>query len=141
MARRKPTSVSRPSTCRPVCWRTYGAGTASVSPRHAVVEYRGAPVERVTTGWKSVVRLAGLDTDIRELKVVPHTLRHTAISWLLGAGVHPHQVSDYCGVSEQIIRKVYKHHLPGGFDNVLASTNELGRTSVPVSHQKQRKQT
>ena len=30
-------------------------------------------------------------------------------------------VSDYCGVSIQIIKKVYGHHIPGGFDGVLAS--------------------
>jgi len=59
--------------------------------------------------------------------VIPHTLRHTAISWYLRSGVPPHQVSDYCGVSVQIINKVYKHHVPGGFDNVLASSNRLGR--------------
>ena len=83
----------------------------------------------------------GLATDIKEQRWCRTPLRHTAISWLLRARVPPHQVSDLAGVSEQIIRKVYKHHLPGGFDNVLAATNQLGRTSVPVWYQKQQKQT
>jgi integrase len=102
--------------------------------RHAVVEYRGAPLRYVTTGWRSVVKRAGLATDVPELKVVPHTLRHTAISWYLKAGNPPQQVADYCGVSVQIINKVYKHHLPGAFDDVLASANKFGR--VPSTYQK-----
>ena len=42
-----------------------------------------------------VVREAsGLDD-----QVIPHTLRHMAITWYLRSGKNPHQVSDYCGVS------------------------------------------
>jgi integrase len=84
-----------------------------------------------------VVEKAGLKTDIKQQKVLRHTLRHTAIRWYLHSGVPPHQVSDYCGVSEAIIRKVYKHHIPGGFDNLLASSNRLGR-SATATQQKQK---
>jgi integrase len=111
-------------------WHRLGISTK------AVVEYQGTPVDRVTAGWDAVVEKAGLKTDIPQNKVIPHTLRHTAISWYLRSGVPPHQVSDYCGVSEQIIRKVYKHHIPGGFDNVLASANRLGRGAT-ATQQKQ----
>jgi hypothetical protein len=48
------------------------------------------------------------------------------------------KVSDYCGVSIQIIKKVYGHHIPGGFDGVLASSNRLGR-SATATQQKQAK--
>ena len=48
------------------------------------------------------------------------------------------EVSDYCGVSIQIIKKVYGHHIPGGFDDVLASSNRLGR-SATATQQKQAK--
>jgi integrase len=113
--------------------RWHGKGIST----RAVVEYQGAPVVRVSTGWNAVVERAGLKTDIKHEKVIPHTLRHTAISWYLRSGVPPHQVSDYCGVSEQIIHKVYKHHIPGGFDNVLASSNRLGRGSATATQQKQ----
>lgn len=83
-----------------------------------------------------MVEKAGLKTGIKQQKVLRHTLRHTAISWYLRSGVPPHQVSDYCGVSEAIIRKVYKHHVPGGFDNVLASSNRLGRATATQQKQK-----
>lgn len=48
-----------------------------------------------------------------EDQVIPHTLRHMAITWYLRSGKNPRQVSDYCGVSMQIINKHYKHHMPG----------------------------
>ena len=47
-------------------------------------------------------------------KVIPHTLRHTAITWYLRAGVPVDKVSDYCGVSDEIIKAAYGHHIPGG---------------------------
>jgi integrase len=93
----------------------------------AVIEYRGKPVERIKVAWNSVVKTAGLATDIKQDKVIPHTLRHTAISWYLRSGVPPHLVSDYCGVSEAIIRAHYRHHIPGGFDGVLRASARLGR--------------
>ena len=111
-------------------WHRLGISTK------AVVEYQGKPLTRVTTGWAGVVERAGLASDLRELRVLPHTLRHTAITWYLRSGVPPHQVADYCGVSEQIIRKVYKHHIPGGFDNVLASSNHLGRSATATQQKR-----
>jgi integrase len=104
----------------------------------SVVEFQGAPVERVSNGWDGVVLRSGLATEIKELKVIPDTLRHTAISWYLRSGVPVDKVSDYCGVSIQIIKKVYAHHIPGGFDGVLASSNRLGRSATDTQ-QKQAK--
>ena len=46
------------------------------------------------------------------------------------SGVPVDEVSDYCGVSIQIIKTVYGHHIPGGFDDVLASSNRLGRSAT-----------
>ena len=71
-------------------WHRLGISTK------AVVEYHGAAVGRVTDGWDAVVEKAGLATDIPQDKVIPHTLRHTAISWYLRSGVPPHQVSLRC---------------------------------------------
>ncbi|MGY8677098.1 site-specific integrase [Bradyrhizobium sp. UFLA05-153] len=98
----------------------------------AVVEFQGKPVLRVSKGWPEVVKTAGLATEIREDRVIPHTLRHTAISWYLRSGVPPHLVSDYCGVSEAIIRRVYKHHIPGTHDGVLAKSMRLGRSATDM---------
>ena len=62
-------------------WHRLGIST------RAVVEFDGKPVLRVNKGWPTVVKAAGLATDIKELRVIPHTLRHTSISWYLGDGV------------------------------------------------------
>ena len=102
--------------------------------KNAVVEYRGKPLTRVSTGWHAIVKRAGLATNIPQQKVIPHTLRHTAISWYLRAGNPPQKVADYCGVSIQIINKHYKHHLPGAFDDIAASSHKIGR--VPETYQK-----
>jgi integrase len=46
------------------------------------VEYNGKPVASVKKGFRSAVRLAGLPG-----RVTPHTLRHTAATWLMQRGV------------------------------------------------------
>jgi transposase len=71
--------------------------------------------------------------------VLPHTRRHTAISWYLRTGVAIDKVADFCGVSIQIIKKVCGHHVPGGFDGVIASSHRIGRSAVPATYQKQQK--
>lgn len=107
-------------------WRRLGISTK------AVIEVHGKPVLRVSNGWDGVVEKARLATEIKELKVVPHTLRHTSISWYLRSGVPIDKVSDYCGVSIQIIKKVYGHHIPGGFDGVVERSRHLGRSATEM---------
>lgn len=110
-------------------WHRLGISTK------AVVEWQGQPVQSVKKVWPKVVKAAGLASDVKERKVIPHTLRHTAISWYLRSGTPIDQVSDFCGVSVQIIKKHYKHHIPGGFDGVMATSGRLGK-AVPVTYQK-----
>jgi len=97
---------------------------------HSVIEWNGKAVERVSKGWTNVVKAAGLEVPEHspEGKVIPHTLRHTAISWYLQKGMPPHKVSDYCGVSEHIIRTTYKHYMAGSFDEFSEAANSFGRT-------------
>ena len=102
-------------------WHRLGIST------RAVVECRGNPVLRVNNGWDGVVMRAGLKTTVPQNKVIPHTLRHTAISWYLRSGVPIDRVSDYCGVSIPIIKKVYGHHIKGWSDGILQASRRLGR--------------
>jgi integrase len=71
------------------------------------VEWQGAPVKSVKTGFKHAVDLAGLWG-----KVTPHTLRHTAATWLMQRGVPIWQAAGYLGMSAQMIERTYGHHHP-----------------------------
>jgi integrase len=111
-------------------WHRLGISTK------AVVQYQGEPVLRVSNGWDGVVEKGGLATDIPQQKVIPHTLRHTAISWYLRSGVPIDQVSDYCGVSIQIIRKHYGHHMPGRDDGIIEASRRIGRRATDMQQQR-----
>jgi integrase len=71
------------------------------------VEWQGAPVKSVKTGFKHAVALAGLWG-----RVTPHTLRHTAATWLMQRGVPIWQAAGYLGMSAQMIERTYGHHHP-----------------------------
>jgi integrase len=71
------------------------------------VEWQGAPVKSVKTSFKHAVDLAGLWG-----KVTPHTLRHTAATWLMQRGVPIWQAAGYLGMSAEMIERTYGHHHP-----------------------------
>ncbi|TWA92531.1 tyrosine-type recombinase/integrase [Bradyrhizobium stylosanthis] len=71
------------------------------------VEFNGLPVTSVKTAFKSAVRLAGLGTGIS-----PHTLRHTAATWLMQRGADPWQAAGYLGMSLDVLLSTYGHHHP-----------------------------
>jgi integrase len=98
------------------------------------VEYRGVPVKRVKKGFASAVRLAKVD-----VKVTPHTLRHTAATWLMQAGVDEWEAAGYLGMSVEVLRTVYGHHHPdfmkGAVKGITSKKNQAkkGAESVPQS--------
>jgi integrase len=67
------------------------------------------------------------------MKIVQHTMRHTAMTWYLtpdrrtGKAVDIETVSQYCGVSVATIRKTYRHVMPGTFDPILDAAHHFGR--------------
>jgi integrase len=71
------------------------------------VEWNGAPVKSVKTAFNRAVRLAGLWG-----RVTPHTLRHTAATWLMQRGVPVWQAAGFLGMSAEILEKTYGHHHP-----------------------------
>ena len=71
------------------------------------VEWHGAPVKSVKTGFRHAVELAGLWGN-----VTPHTLRHTAATWLMQRGVPIWQAAGYLGMSAAILERTYGHHHP-----------------------------
>lgn len=94
-----------------------------------VVEWQGAPVASVKTAWQHAVRLAGLDPG-----VTPHTLRHTAATWLMQNGVSIWTAAHYLGMSEEMIRRVYGHLHPDYLQEAAAGiTRKPKRQSLPKS--------
>lgn len=77
-------------------WKRNGA--------NSVVEWLGEPVGRVSKGFSALVKESGLKG------VMPHTLRHTAITWTLQDGVGLYAASRYYGVTQEMLERVYGHH-------------------------------
>lgn len=63
------------------------------------------PVGDIHKAWASMVAAAGLDKD-----VTPHTLKHTAITWMLWSGKSIWEVAEDTGTSAKTIEEVYGHH-------------------------------
>src|SRR4029079_9170334 len=58
------------------------------------VEWHGRPVTSVKTAFESAVRLAKLSG-----RISPHTLRHTATTWLMQNGVDKWEAAGFLGMS------------------------------------------
>lgn len=88
-----------------------------------VVEYQGQPVRSVKTAMKSAVKKAEL-----EGQVTPHTLRHTAATWLMQAGTSPWQAAGFLAMSVEMIERVYGHHHPDYLRGAKAALGNRRRT-------------
>jgi hypothetical protein len=71
------------------------------------VEWNGKPVQSIKVGYKRSVALAGLIG-----KITPHTLRHTAATWLMQAGVPIWEAAGFLGMSPAMVEQIYGHHHP-----------------------------
>jgi integrase len=65
------------------------------------------PVADIHKAWSAMVKAAGLGPD-----VTPHTLKHTAITWMIWSGMSMSDVSEATGTSMKTIEEVYWHHRP-----------------------------
>ena len=96
------------------------------------VEFNGKPIKSVKTGFASAVSLATLSG--HGSKIVPHTLRHTAATWLMQRGVPAWEAAGYLGMSTEIIERVYGHHSPDHLRGAAqAITDKSARVSGVVS--------
>lgn len=68
-----------------------------------VIEWNAEPVKSIRKGFTAAVARAGLGSD-----VTPHTLRHTAASWLESDGIPMGQISRFLGhKTESVTRNIY----------------------------------
>jgi integrase len=71
-----------------------------------VIEYAGKPVARIKHAFADAAKRAGLPG------VTPHVLRHTAVTWMMQAGIPVWQVAGFVGMTPQMVETVYGHHDP-----------------------------
>jgi integrase len=74
------------------------------------VEWNGAGVKSVKNGFARGVEVAKLD--LSDGNVTPHTLRHTAATWLMQLGTDPWEAAGYLGMSVKVLLDTYGHHHP-----------------------------
>lgn len=86
-------------------WRRLDS-IAGATIKH-VVHWNGEAVSNIHNAWGTARTVAGLPQ-----WVIPHILRHTAITWSMQAGKNVNVVSDFYGVSVKVLETTYWHHSP-----------------------------
>jgi integrase len=101
------------------------------------VEWRGLPVKSVKNGFAAAVELAGLD--LTDGNVTPHTLRHTAATWLMQNAAPLWEAAGFLGMSPETLKNVYGHHhldfMAGAAKAIVAKPKPVNRLSKRLSRQ------
>ena len=72
-----------------------------------VLHISGRPIANIKKGFAAACRRAGIKG------VTPHTMRHTAATWLMQNGVRLTVASEYLAMTEATLRRVYLAPSPG----------------------------
>jgi hypothetical protein len=99
-------------------WQRRGLALSSV------IEWNGKSVRKINKAFRSVRRAAKLGDD-----VVPHTLRHTAITWQAQLGVPEHEILGFFGITREVFEQVYAHHHPDYQSNAVNAFTRAGQKS------------
>ena len=93
------------------------------------VEWNGQPVCSIKVGYKRAIALAGLLG-----KITPHTLRHTAATWLMQKGVPVWEAAGFLGMSPAMVEQTYGHHHPAHMRSAVeAIAGKDRRQSLAIS--------
>lgn len=90
-----------------------------------MIVYRGGPIGLIRNGFLDACRAAKLEG------VSPHTLKHTAIAWLLLRGLTPWQVHGITNTSVATILRVYGHHVQDDLRQAVNSAASKSAELVP----------
>ena len=90
------------------------------------VEFNGQPVERMDKAFRLLVK----DCELSGETVVPHTLRHTAITWAMQRGMDPWAASGYFGLNLQTLTENYGHHHPDHLRQAVETMARPKRVAV-----------
>jgi integrase len=83
-----------------------------------VLHINGERIKDIKKGFAGACARAGLQA------VSPHTLRHTAATWLMQAGTDVWQASGFLSMSMETLQRVYGHHHP---DYQREAAENIGR--------------
>lgn len=87
--------------------RRWRAADMAIGVSH-VVHWQGEGITKLRRSWQTARTRAGLGDD-----VVPHTLRHTAATWLMQSGeVSIAEAAGFLGMTAATLEAVYGHHHP-----------------------------
>lgn len=89
--------------------------------KKSIVEWNGEPVGRVNKAFMAACADTGLDG------VLPHTLRHTAVTWAMQNGANKWDACDYFGLTMETLERVYGHHHPGHQASVTLAFDKRSR--------------
>jgi integrase len=88
-----------------------------------VLHINGKPIQNIKKGFAAACRRAGIKG------ATPHTLRHTAATWLMQTGTPILEAARYLGMSEKTLTGTYGHHHP---DWLRAAANAIsGKRRAP----------
>ncbi|WP_171126760.1 MULTISPECIES: tyrosine-type recombinase/integrase [unclassified Ruegeria] len=76
-----------------------------------IVTNSGKSLQNIKLAFRTSVVAAGLETG-GDLKVVPHTLRHTCATWLMQQGAPKWDACGFLGMTLETPKKNYGHHNP-----------------------------
>jgi len=86
------------------------------------VEWNRQPIKAIEKAFAHSVRDAGLTPD-----VTPHTLRHTAATWLMQSGTDLWEAAGFLGMTVETLHERYGHHHP---DHLSGAKNAFSRHRV-----------
>jgi integrase len=112
---RRQTSKRRPIIPIPrrLAWFLRMAHQRAASPY--VIHRDGEPLGDVKKGFAAACRRAGLE------EVSPHTLRHTAGTWMAQRGVSLWEIGGYLGHNHECTTELYGHHHPDYLESARAA--------------------
>lgn len=80
-----------------------------------VIEWRGKRVADVKTALAATARRAKVP------HVSSHMLKHSAITWMVQAGVSYERIAKFANTSKEIVERVYGHHSPSFVAEAIAA--------------------
>lgn len=95
--------------------------------KQSVVEWQGRPIIKINKSFNRAVEIAKLGRD-----VIPHTLRHSSITWYcrsISPELRVEDVADYVGVSVAELERTYKHEFPNSNAAIMKASFSFGKAS------------